>query len=59
MFHKKRLTKIFEEKGSLSSEKNISAYFPPSIEHDKNEITLFKGPQKILTITGEVIRSNL
>ena len=51
--------KFLKEKGSFSTENNILAFFPRSIEHDKYQGTINKGPQDILTITVEVIRSIL
>ena len=51
--------KILKEKGSFSTENNILASFSRSIEYDKYQGTNNKGPQGILTITVEVIRSIL
>ena len=54
-------THIFlkNKEGSLSSEKNVLAYFARSFEHDKYQGTLHQGPQGVLTLTVEVIRSIL
>ena len=51
--------KFLKKKGSLSSEKNFLAIFSRSIEHDKYQGTIYKGPEGFLTITVEVIRSIL
>ena len=52
----KRLWKTqFFEKWQLSSEKKMLAFFSRVIENDKPEGTIHKGPQRILTNTGQVI----
>ena len=51
--------KFLKDKGSFSTENNILAYLPRSIEYDKYQRTNNKGPQGFLTTTVEVIRSIL
>ena len=52
-------TQSFGKEGKLSSEEKILAFFSLSIEHRKYQGTIFNGPQGILTINVEVIRSIL
>ena len=52
-------TQIFENKGSLSSEEQILAFFSRIIECVKPQGTVYEGPQGILTITVEVTSSFL
>ena len=52
-------TQTFGKEGKLSSEEKILTYFSRSIEHRKNQGTFFNGPQGILKINVEVIRSIL
>ena len=58
--HKSSLKKqTFGKKGSLSCEKNLLAFFSRSIQLDKYQGTLYKGPQGNLTFTVDVITSIL
>ena len=50
-------TQFFEKKGSLSSEKNILAYFSRIFDCDKPHKTVCSGPKGLLAITAESIRS--
>ena len=49
-------TESFEKRGNLSSEEKILAFFSRSIEHDKCQATIYKGPQGVLTNIVHMIR---
>ena len=49
----------YREKGYFSGEKFVSAFFSRPNEYEKPHGTVYKGPQYIVTVIGQVIRSFL
>ena len=50
-------TKIFEKKAIFPPKKTFWPRFASNIEYEKRHGTIYKGPQCILTVTGQVLRS--